>query len=135
VKLLADSSALVALYLKGDENEEAAREFVRSSPAARFILTDLIFAEVVTHLRFRAGPSRAASVGRDLLGSERFELFTVDTDLIHGALARMERYRDKKLSLTDCASFETMERLRLEAAFAFDRDFRDCGFRMVPGAG
>jgi predicted nucleic acid-binding protein len=44
----------------------------------------------------------------------------------------MARFSDKRLSLTDCASFELMERLRLEAAFTFDRDFRDCGLRMVP---
>jgi predicted nucleic acid-binding protein len=39
---------------------------------------------------------------------------------------------DKRLSLTDCASFELMARLRLDSAFSFDRDFRDCGFQMVP---
>jgi predicted nucleic acid-binding protein len=59
-------------------------------------------------------------------------LILVDVDLILGALARMERYGDKRLSLTDCASFELMERLGIDAAFTFDRDFRDCGYRTVP---
>jgi predicted nucleic acid-binding protein len=44
----------------------------------------------------------------------------------------MERFRDRRLSLTDGASFELMERLGLESAFAFDTDFRDRGYRGVP---
>ena len=32
----------------------------------------------------------------------------------------------------DCASLEVMEQLGLDQAFSFDRDFRDCGFRVVP---
>jgi predicted nucleic acid-binding protein len=44
----------------------------------------------------------------------------------------MEQFSDKVLSLTDCVSFEVMDRLALPEAFAFDRDFRDCGYQMVP---
>jgi predicted nucleic acid-binding protein len=44
----------------------------------------------------------------------------------------MAQFSDKRLSLTDCASFELMHRLGIDTAFTFDRDFRDCGFRMVP---
>jgi len=55
-----------------------------------------------------------------------------DLELLEGALRRMERYGDKRVSLTDCASFELMEGLGIDTAFTFDPDFRDCGFRMVP---
>jgi predicted nucleic acid-binding protein len=48
------------------------------------------------------------------------------------AFVRMGCFGDKRLSLIDCASFEIMDRLGLAAAFSFDRDFRDCGYRMVP---
>jgi len=56
----------------------------------------------------------------------------VDAELLRGALDHMRRFADKRLSFADCASFELMQRLHVGAAFTFDRDFRDCGFGMVP---
>lgn len=92
----------------------------------------MILGEVATRLRARSTAERAAGVVRDLLRSRRYELLLIDAELLHGALEQMARFGDKRLSLTDCASFEVMRRLGLETAFSFDRDFRDCGFRMVP---
>lgn len=45
---------------------------------------------------------------------------------------KMARFDDKRLSLTDCASFAVMDQLALDTAFCFDTDFRDCGYQMVP---
>jgi hypothetical protein len=59
VKLLADTSALLALFLRGDHNHRAAAEFVHMHPEARFVMTELVLAEVVTLLRGRAGAERA----------------------------------------------------------------------------
>jgi predicted nucleic acid-binding protein len=132
MKLLVDTSALLALLLSDDRNHPSAAEFVRRHPRARYVLTELILSEVVTRIRARAGAERAASAGDDLLRSQRFELLFVDAVVAAGALRLMRRFGDKRLSFTDCASFEVMTRLKLEAAFSFDRDFRDCGFSMVP---
>ncbi len=67
-----------------------------------------------------------------MLRSRRYDVVFVDAELVRGALAQMRRLADKRLSLTDCASFELMERLGLDGAFTFDCDFRDCGYRMLP---
>jgi predicted nucleic acid-binding protein len=101
-------------------------------PQARFVLTELILSEVVTRVRARGGAARAVALGRSLLDSRRYELLFVDGEVLDGALARMTSYADKRLSLTDCASFEVMIRLGLASAFSFDQDFRDCGFEMLP---
>ena len=132
MKLLADTSALLALFFRDDRDHRAAAGFVRKSPQARFLMSELIVSEVITRLRARVGAERAVAVANELLRSERYELLFIDEAVLRGALARMGRFADKRLSLTDCASFEVMDRLGLEAAFSFDRDFRDCGFRMVP---
>jgi predicted nucleic acid-binding protein len=122
----------VALFVQTDRCHPAAAEFLRSHPGARFVLTELVLAETVTLLRLRAGAGRAAAVARDLLKSRRYEIIFADAELIEGALGRLERFADKRLSLADCVSFETIERLGLDGAFTFDRDFRDCGFTAVP---
>ena len=132
MKLLVDTSALLALAFRDDVNHGAAVAFLRQTPQARFVLTELILSEVVTRVRARGGAARAAETGHSLLESRRYEVLFVDTELLRGALARMTDFADKRLSLTDCASFEVMSRLGLASAFSFDRDFRDCGFRMVP---
>jgi predicted nucleic acid-binding protein len=132
LKLLADTSALLATLWDDDERHRDARSLLRRNPQARFVLTELILAELVTRLRTLTGSARAVAAGSELLESKRYELIFADTELIRGGLARMARFADKRLSLTDCVSFELMEKLGIPAAFTFDRDFRDCGFRMVP---
>ncbi len=132
MKLLADTSALLALYVRNDVNHVRALEFVRQHPKARYVLTELILAEIATRLRAVAGAERGVSVALSLLESRRYDVLFADTGLLRGAIEKMARLRDKRLSLTDCVSFEVMERLGLRDAFSFDRDFRDCGYSMVP---
>jgi hypothetical protein len=115
-----------------DRHHGAAARFLRDHPHARLILTELIAAEVATRARALVGADRAVAFVRSLLDSRRYEVLNVDNEILRAALDRMEHFADKRLSLTDCASFELMDRLGLESAFTFDRDFRDCGYRMVP---
>ncbi len=132
MKLLVDTGALLAFLLKSDQHHRQAVEFVRAHPNARFVLSSLILNEVVTRLRARADAPRAADTGRKLLESRRYSVVFVDAPLVQRGLDRLEQFADKRLSLTDCVSFELIDRLGLQGAFAFDRDFRDCGYGMVP---
>jgi len=132
VTLLADTSALLALYLADDRHHAAAATFLRTTPRARFVLTDLILGEVATRLAARAGPRRGVEVVRGILASRRFEVLYLDRALLDEGLSAMEGFVDKRLSLADCTSFALMRRLGVHGAFTFDRDFRDCGFEMVP---
>lgn len=132
MKLLADTSALLALVLKDDEHHAAAAGFLRRAGRVRFVVTELILAEFATRLRAGGDAAVAVRFARDLLRSERYQLIFADDELVAAGLDRMEQFSDKELSLADCVSFELIDRLRLDGAFTFDRDFRDCGFRMVP---
>jgi uncharacterized protein len=132
VRLLADTGALLAYLLKKDQHHRDAVDFVRQHPETRFVLTSLILSELVTRLRARAGAAQAAAAGNSLLESRRYSVMFVDVALVRSGLARMEQFADKPLSLPDCVSFEIIDRLGLDGAFAFDRDFRDCGYRTWP---
>lgn len=132
MKLLVDTSALLALVLRDDRNHQAALAFVRTHPQARFVLSELILAEVATRIRVRAGAGPAVAVARGLLNSHRYELLFADAELLEEALTRMDRFADKRLSLADCSSFALMDRLAIQSAFTFDVDFRNCGYQMLP---
>lgn len=43
----------------------------------------------------------------------------------------IRRYEDKDFSLTDALSFAVMERLGIETAFSFDRDFEQFGLTIL----
>ena len=132
MRLIADTGALLAYLLKKDQHHRDAVDFVRQHPETRFVLTSLILSELVTRLRARAGAAQAAAAGNSLLESRRYSVMFVDVALVRSGLARMEQFADKPLSLPDCVSFEIIDRLGLDGAFAFDRDFRDCGYRTWP---
>ena len=132
MKLLADTSGLMALFRRHDANHAAAARWLSGLPGARFLMTDLVFSETMTRLAAGDGARRAVAAADKLFGSDRYTLIIVDEPILRGALEKMTKFADKKLSFADCASFEVMDRLALEAAFTFDRDFRDCGYSMVP---
>ena len=133
MRLLADTSGLVAFFNRRDTLHAEATQWLRLAPEARFLLTDLVLAETATRLAARAGAGYAVDVARSLFASSRFQVLFVDEPIVRGALEKMAKHADKKLSFADCASFEVMDRLSLEGAFTFDRDFRDCGYTMLPG--
>jgi predicted nucleic acid-binding protein len=132
LKLLADTSALIALFLPDERNHRRAADVGQRRPEPEFVLTELILGELATRLHVLAGVHRAVAIANDVLRSSRYQLVFTDRELLNGGLEKMARFSDQRLSLTDCVSFDLMEKLGLPAAFTFDRDFRDCGYETVP---
>jgi predicted nucleic acid-binding protein len=131
VKLLLDTSAILALVWKKDRNHQAARRFVLDNPRTRWVVSDLLIAEVATRVRARESAAQAVLVASNIV--ERMaDVVYCDGELLRSALATMDRFADKRLSVADCLSFVLIERLALNGAFTFDRDFLDCGFASHP---
>jgi predicted nucleic acid-binding protein len=131
VRLLLDTSAMLALIWKKDTNHAAARKFVHENPKVRWVVSDLLVAEVATRLRARESAAHAVRVANDIV--ERMaDVVYGDRDLLRAALVTMARFADKRLSVADCLSFVLIERLALDGAFTFNRDFPDCGFESYP---
>ncbi len=60
------------------------------------------------------------------------EIEWVDHSLHSNAASALLTANRRNLSLVDCASFESMRRLGLTNAFAFDRHFAEQGFSLIP---
>jgi predicted nucleic acid-binding protein len=131
VKLLLDTSAMLALVWQKDRNHQAARKYVRDNPGARWVVSDLLVAEVATRVRARESAAQAVRVTSSIV--ERMaDVVYGDRDLLRAALETMGKFADKRLSLADCLSFVLIEHLALDGAFTFDRDFHECGFESHP---
>ena len=69
---------------------------------------------------------------RDLHGRLLRPIEIVWVDRETHELALSAYLATSRVSLVDRVSFELMRRLRIERAFAFDRDFAEHGFELVP---
>ena len=135
--VFVDTSALVGKFLEQDEHHHRATRTMRTllGEGRHFISTDYVFDEVVTRVRGLGGHSNAVKAGDGILGSEIIELIDVDPSLRKEAWKLFRKYKDQKLSFTDCTSFAVMDRFGISEAFTFDDDFKKIGYMTIPQRG
>jgi predicted nucleic acid-binding protein len=132
--VFVDTSALVGKFLEVDEHHARAVDALRRllREGRQFVSTDYIFDEVVTRVRGRADHASAVKAGEGILSSEVIDLVEVDPSLRKEAWRLFKRYRDQKLSFTDCTSFAVMGKYGIREVFTFDDDFSKVGFDTLP---
>lgn len=97
------------------------------------MITDCVFDETVTVLRFQSGRHDvAAAAGRVLRGSEGVRLVPVGPPAFEEAWTLFLERPDKRWSFADCTSFVVMEDLDIRKAASFDRNFAEAGFAVLP---
>ncbi len=126
--VLLDTSALYAVFDRDDENHEAAGRGWEAllSADTRLITHNYIVLELTALLQHRLGMDAV----RDLV-VEILPVCTVQwvSEVIHAqAVHYMLATGKRRLSLTDCVSFEIMRRYGCDRAFAFDPHFDQQGF-------
>jgi uncharacterized protein len=124
--IFVDTSAWFAYYAPGDVNHSAAREVFRRA-RDRFVTIDYVVDELLTLLKTRENPNRAAAAGKTLFEEKTARIEWVEEADVWSAWQTFNRYRDKQWSFTDCVSYVVMQRLRIKKAFAFDIHFRQFG--------
>lgn len=133
-----DTSFFVARFNRKDRNHRRASEFLRGQredreETMRLVLSDYVFDETITTLRFQSGRHDvAAAAGDAILGSKAFERVTVEAPVFEAAWSLFRERTDKPWSFTDCTSFVLMENLGIRKALAFDANFRQAGFAVFP---
>lgn len=132
--ILADTSALVGLFLRDDEWHPAAKEVLSDLQSAgrRLLATSDVFDETVTAIRRWAGYRASIHAGEAMRTSRLLSLVPVDESAREAAWALFRKLNDPRLSLTDCTSFAVMERFGLKEAFTFDARFRRAGYDVLP---
>lgn len=127
-----DTSALYA-YLVGDDPEHAAAgsafEDLRTRDR-RLHTTSYVLVETVALLQARIGLAAVRSLHEDLC--PLLDVTFVDHDLHEAAATALLASGRRRVSLVDWVSFTVMRRLGMTEAFAFDDDFADHGFTLVP---
>ena len=126
--VLLDTSALYAVLDRDDENHEAAARVWEDLLAAdaRLMTHNYVVLELTALLQHRIGMEAV----RDLV-VEVLPVCTVQwvSEAVHaGALHYLLATGKRRLSLTDCVSFELMRRNGCDRAFAFDPHFDQQGF-------
>ncbi|MCZ7586887.1 MAG: PIN domain-containing protein [Deltaproteobacteria bacterium] len=126
-----DTSALYALLDGTDRNHATARnQWIGLLDAEEtLVTTNYVVVETVALVQNRLGMDAVRTLLDDIL--DLMEIRFVDADLYRAAEAALLAAGQRRLSLVDCASFQIMRDLGIAAAFAFDRHYKDRGFRLV----
>src|ERR687896_2484804 len=131
-RALVDASAYFAL-LDNDDDYHAQARIIRDRLIAerwRLFTTSFVLAETHALLLNRLSQEIATRFLRDMEHSPTTLVWVTPAD-VQRAKAIIYQYDDKDFSLTDATSFAVMERLRVPAAFTFDRHFAQYGFTVL----
>jgi len=132
VTTFVDTSAFYALLDRDDRNHPGAAAAWSDLVGAEPLLTSsYVVVEATALLQHRLGMPAVRALHDALLGV--VEVAFVSAELHARAVAALLVSDRRRLSLVDCASFEVMRSHGVPSAFAFDADFAEQGFALVPG--
>jgi predicted nucleic acid-binding protein len=94
------------------------------------ITNNYVVLECASLLQNRVGFPSVRAFANDLLPLMQIDWVTEQRH--RSAMEALLASSRRKLSLVDCASFQTMRDFGVRAAFTFDSHFREQGFEMIP---
>lgn len=132
MSIFIDTSALLAILDADDgDHADASAQLVQLLDSHTGLVThNYVIVETVALTQRRLGIDAVRAVHEDLVPA--MTILWVDADLHRLATAALLAAGKRHVSLVDWVSFETMRSTGLDTAFAFDADFRQQGFRVVP---
>lgn len=133
MKIFIDTGAWIALADQNDQYHNIAKNVYACVRKNRIpaVITDYIFDETVTWLRYKIGHRTACDWGNKILNSRMVETVSADDGHIISAWKLFQKYHDQKFSFTDCVSFAVMSLLKINTVFGYDSHFSVMGFCLV----
>lgn len=126
---MVDTSAIYATIDRSERDHADAQAIAARLARERWRLftTNYVVAETHALVLIRVNRAVAERVLDELDVSPTTVIRATEADE-QRARAIVKQYRDKNFSLTDAITFAVMERLGMDRAFTFDRNFAQYGF-------
>jgi len=131
--ILVDTSALYAILDRSDAHHRRAAEIWRRllvDDAPPLTTHDFVLVETTALAQARLGMEAVTGLHRAVLPV--IEVAPVDAALQERAVTALLASGRRSLSLADWVSFQMMWRDGITTALAFDTDFTDQGFEVIP---
>ena len=123
--LVFDSNFFVGLFNVDDTLHQRAINLVNLIAERRVIISNLLFAEVITVLAQRSDWQLAAEVGNYLLSSDLIQIIYLDELLQRRAWEIFIKANNKNISFVDCSTMALMEAEGIHELVTFDvTDFK-----------
>lgn len=133
MSVFVDTSALLALVNPSDDHHLlATATFAGVEDDQVLVTTNYVVVETLALVQRRLGLATLFTLRHEILGA--LEVAWVDRHAHEVALDALESQGKRQVSFVDHASFGFMRTAKVRTAFAFDDDFRDAGFDVVPPA-
>lgn len=128
MNIFTDTSGLFALLVKNDYMYVRARENFNyfAEKNVQLVTSSFILIETTALLQRRIGMAPVHDFNAKIL--PLLEVIWVDDKWYARAIQRFLAQNNRNISLVDCLSFEIMDSLEIECAFAFDKHFEENGF-------
>ncbi len=127
MKTLIDTSFVVALVNKRDEDHEKALEFSFDFNRKQTIITDAILLEIGDSLSRRFKKECIEAI-EGFFESEEVEVIRLNETLFNKAFELYKTHTDKTWGLVDCISFVVMKENNITDALTSDKHFVQAGF-------
>lgn len=119
MSVVVDTSALLAYFDRGSDRH-AALEGLIEAERAPLLVSPLVLAEVDHLVRRRFGDRAADDALRELAGGA-YDITGFTAADLRAALEVLDRYRDRRLGLTDAALVVLADRSDASTVFTLDR--------------
>ena len=131
MNIFADTSGLFALLVKNDHMHIRARENFNyfAGQSIQLVTSSFVLVETIALLQRRIGFAPVHDFNAKLL--PLLDVVWVHDQWYTRAMQRLFAQNNRDVSLVDCLSFEIMDSLEIECAFAFDRHFEENGFTIA----
>jgi predicted nucleic acid-binding protein len=125
-----DTSAFYAIFDADDANHPQAAQTWAALIQTRetLVCNNYVLVETYALVQHRFGMKAVVDLEKIM---PLLQMEWITPEYHRSAISLLISARRRDLSLVDCSSFESMRRLGIEKAFAFDDHFRQQGFELI----